>query len=208
MFWLALSLSYLLGSLPGSLIIGRLRGVDIRAQGSGNAGATNALRTQGKVFALATILIDVGKGMVASLLFARLAADNENAAFACAFAAVLGHCFPIFFGFRGGKGAGTGLGALAPLIPATALAALSSWLICLIATGYVGLSTTIAALVGVIGVLYLSAVPSPAIFFAIATFLLIAAMHHGNMRRLINGSEFRFEKAQIWRRWLGKNKLR
>jgi acyl phosphate:glycerol-3-phosphate acyltransferase len=203
MFWLAITLSYLLGSLPGSLIVGRLRGVDIRQQGSGNAGATNALRTQGKYFALATMLIDVGKGMLASLLLASLAAAPE-APYACALAAVLGHCFPLFFGFRGGKGAGTGLGALAPLMPTTALAALTSWLLCLIGTGYVGLSTTIAALVGALMVWFVTPLSIPASHYAMACFLLIAVMHHGNLRRLFAGTEFRFEKAQIWRGWLRK----
>ncbi len=202
-FTLALTLSYLLGSLSGSLIVGRLRGVDIRKLGSGNAGATNALRTQGKIFAAATVLIDAGKGALAALVIAKLSPERPEAAFACAFAAVLGHCFPVFFGFRGGKGAGTAFGAMLALIPYTAIVALSAWLICLIATGYVGLSTVIAALTAAIAVLAVTPLPMPTILYAQATFLLIACLHHGNIRRLISGTESRFEKARLLRRFFG-----
>lgn len=202
MFALALVLSYLLGSLSGSLIVGRLRGVDIRTQGSGNAGATNALRTQGKVFAALTVLIDAGKGAFAALLIAKLCPERPEAAFACAFSAVLGHCFPVFFGFRGGKGAGTAFGAMIALIPITALVAIAAWLISLISTGYVGLSTVIAALVAAIAVLTITPIPMPALIYVEATFLLIALLHHGNIRRLIAGTEARFEKIRLLRRFL------
>ena len=111
-------LAYLLGSVSGSLLLGRLKKVDIRAQGSGNAGGTNAFRTQGPVFAIGVVLIDVGKGFVAawwipSLVFGNQAALLESGliVMACGFAAVLGHCFPIWHGFRGGKGAATAVGA-------------------------------------------------------------------------------------------------
>ena len=203
-FALALTLSYLLGSLSGSLIVGRLRGVDIRKLGSGNAGATNALRTQGKIFAAATVLIDAGKGALAALVIAKLSPERPESAFACAFAAVLGHCFPVFFGFRGGKGAGTALGAMLALIPYTALIALSAWLICLIGTGYAGLSTVIAALTGALAVLTITPIPMPALLYAQAIFLLIAGLHHGNIRRLFAGTESRFEKARLLRRFFGR----
>lgn len=202
-FALALVLSYLLGSLAGSLIVGRLRGVDIRMQGSGNAGATNALRTQGKLFAAATVLIDVGKGVLAAWVIAKLSPERPEAAFACAFAAVLGHCFPIFFGFRGGKGAGTAFGAMLALIPFAALCAIGVWLLCLISTGYVGLSTVIAALTGAIVVLTITPLPVPTILYAEATFLLIAILHHGNIRRLLAGTESRFEKVRLLKRFFG-----
>src|SRR4249920_691181 len=110
----AVLLSYLLGSLSGSLLIGRLHGVDIRRAGSGNAGGTNAFRTQGWRFALGVALIDVGKGVAATWLgmhVAAVAPSPVDTAYAqaalCGFAAVVGHCWPVFFGFRGGKGAAT-----------------------------------------------------------------------------------------------------
>ena len=205
-FGITLALSYLLGSLSGSLIVGRLRGVDIRTLGSGNAGATNALRTQGKIFAAATVLIDAGKGAFAALVIAKLSPERPEAAFACTLSAVLGHCFPIFFGFRGGKGAGTAFGAMLALIPFTALIAIAAWLTSLISTGYVGLSTVIAALTAGVALLTITPLPMPAQLYAEATFLLIALLHHGNIRRLIAGTESRFEKIWLLQRFFARRR--
>src|SRR6201996_508431 len=107
--------SYLLGSIIGSLVVGRLRGgVDIRKLGSGNAGGTNALRTQGKVFAFWVMVIDIGKGWLATKVLAPLvvpglfyAVDVEGIAALCGFAVILGHVYPVWYGFRGGKGVAT-----------------------------------------------------------------------------------------------------
>ncbi len=107
-------LAYLLGSFSGSLMLGALRKVDIRLSGSGNAGGTNAFRTQGLRFALGVVLIDVAKGVLAAALISRLhflggggAGDYSTQALLCGFAAIVGHCFPVWHGFRGGKGAAT-----------------------------------------------------------------------------------------------------
>jgi len=112
-------LAYLLGSVSGSLMLGRLKKVDIRSLGSGNAGGTNAFRTQGLVFALGVVVIDVGKGFLAAWWIPALGlgglpaiADSNLLAMACGLAAVVGHCFPIWHGFRGGKGAATAVGVL------------------------------------------------------------------------------------------------
>ena len=120
-------LSYLVGSLTGALIVGKLAGgIDIRTQGSGNAGGTNALRTQGKWFALRVILIDIGKGFLPPWLFPVLVLpgvplDPELSRtwlmLACAGASVIGHCYPVWFGFAGGKGAATAIGALLGIAP-------------------------------------------------------------------------------------------
>jgi len=120
-------LSYLLGSLLGSLLVGRLRGVDIREQGSGNAGGTNALRTQGWGFALGVIVIDVGKALLAvgvlpglalPLIGVDPAVDRDWLIVCCAMAVVVGHVYPVWYEFRGGKGAATLIGAVAVLSPA------------------------------------------------------------------------------------------
>src|SRR5208283_2707202 len=106
-------IAYLLGSLLASLILGRIRGVDIRKMGSGNAGATNALRTQGKVFGLAVLLLDIGKGVLAvrwvpGLSLPGVGVDpglsREWLTLACGLAVIVGHVYPVWFGFRGGKG--------------------------------------------------------------------------------------------------------
>src|SRR5687767_15902764 len=98
-------MAYLLGSIVGALAIGQLRGVDIRTLGSGNAGGTNALRTQGWRFALGVVLIDVGKGALAAALASRLPLPGSAWMLAAVLAAVAGHVWPVFHGFRGGKGA-------------------------------------------------------------------------------------------------------
>jgi len=107
----------------------------------------------------------------------------------------------VFFGFRGGKGAGTAFGALLALIPCTALIAISAWLICLISTGYVGLSTVLAALAAALALLTITPIPVPALLYAEAIFLLIAFLHYGNIRRLFAGKENRFEKARVLKRF-------
>ena len=118
----------LLGSISGSLLLGRWRGLDIRRHGSGNAGGTNALRVGGWRFALGVVVIDVGKGALATLLGAwsldswAVPLDQNWQMASCAFAAVLGHCWPVFFGFRGGKGAGTAIGCILVLSPWIAVA--------------------------------------------------------------------------------------
>ena len=117
-------LAYLLGSVSGSLLLGKLRKVDIRGQGSGNAGGTNAFRTQGWLFALGVVIIDIGKGLVAAwfipaIIFGNTTAPMEQSTLVmvCGFAAVVGHCFPVWHGFRGGKGAATAVGALIIIEP-------------------------------------------------------------------------------------------
>ena len=198
-------LAYLLGSVSGSLLLGRIKKVDIRAQGSGNAGGTNAFRTQGLLFALGVVVIDIGKGFIAAwwiplLDFGGLSTnfDTNVLVMACGFASVLGHCFPIWHGFRGGKGAATAVGAMIVIEPWLILPLVITWLVTLIMTGYVGLSTVLAGF---------SLIPSAwamndnslMIFSAIlALFLLFT--HRGNIRNLLDGTEHRFERIHIFSR--------
>ena len=150
-------IAYLLGSIVGALVIGQLRGVDIRTMGSGNAGGTNALRTQGLGFAAATVVIDVGKGWLAAgwlpgLAVPGVAADPAIArdwlAVSCAAAAVAGHVWPLWHDFRGGKGGATLAGALLALAPVLLAVAVGAWLLVIALTGFVGLATVAAAVVG------------------------------------------------------------
>lgn len=198
-------LAYLLGSISGSLLLGRIKKVDIRSLGSGNAGGTNAFRTQGLLFALGVVVIDIGKGFVAARFiplidfgFSMPIADSELLVMACGFAAVLGHCFPLWHGFRGGKGAGTAVGAIIVIQPWLLLPLAMTWLVTLIMTGYVGLSTVLAGF---------SLIPSAwamnddrlMIFSAVLAFFLLF-MHRANMRKLRNGTEYRFERIHIFSR--------
>jgi len=209
--WLALLLAYLIGSLSGSLVLGRLlggrfQGVDIRTQGSGNAGATNALRTRGWRFALAVLVIDVGKGMLVAGVFPALIVASQQTAFfwsgaslgaAFVLAAALGHCYPIWHGFRGGKGAGTLFGGHLLLAPTSAGIALLVWLLCLTRTGFVGLSTVLAGIALALAALWL--VPDQGYqWLCMAAALLLLFTHRGNLQRLRAGTESRFAKAKLW----------
>lgn len=204
MIWLVLLLgAYLLGSLSGSLLLGRWRGVDVRRHGSGNAGGTNALRTLGWRFALGVVLIDVGKGALAVWLALRFAPPDAPAgvialAWSAAVLAIVGHTWPVFYGFRGGKGAATLLGALAVIWPLSLPWFLGCWLITIGITGYVGLATILAALSLIVQGM-LSGAVNRLVFVTIAA-LLIIYNHRENIRRLRAGYESRFERARVLRR--------
>ena len=194
-------LAYLIGSVSGSMLLGTLRGVDIRTMGSGNAGGTNALRTQGWQFALGVVAIDIAKGWAAAWLAGRYFADTLQPQWlvsVAAMAAILGHMFPIYHRFRGGKGAATYIGALVAISPLLIAPIFAVWLITLLATGYVSLATMLAALSGpVLGLLM--ARPDPVVWFAVGSAVMIVLAHWSNIRRLRAGVENRFEKVRILR---------
>jgi glycerol-3-phosphate acyltransferase PlsY len=197
------TLAYGLGGVLGSLVVGYLRGgVDIRNVGSGNPGGTNALRTQGKWFAFWVMLIDVGKGIAAVAVIPRLEIpgvgidseiDRALIVYAVAYAAILGHVFPLWFGFRGGKGGATAAGLLCYLAPMIAVPILLTWIAVIFFTGYVGVATVAAAL-GAAG--YVGAVELPdrqgLFVFASLVAALIVYTHRGNLRRMLDGTESRF----------------
>lgn len=198
-----LLVAYLLGSISGALVVGRFRRVDIRTLGSGNAGGTNAFRTQGLAFAAAVVAIDVGKGMLATLvgvLPVGLAWPSPLAqGLACGYACAIGHVWPVFHGFRGGKGAATLAGALVAVSPGAAVLPVIVWLATLATTGYASLSTLLAA--GSLPVALLLVASgrtfAPFMGFAFASIALIAWTHRDNLRRLRAGTEHRFERARV-----------
>ena len=191
-------IGYLLGSLMGALLIGVARGVDIRDQGSGNAGGTNALRTQGFWFAAGVVVIDVGKGMLAAGWLpewdipgiARDAGiDRGWLAAGCAAAAVAGHVWPLFHEFRGGKGGATLVGALLALAPAVVPVALAGWFLIVLLTGFVGLATMVAAASVPVAVWFLGP-PSASLFaFTAAMAAFLAWTHRSNIERMRRGNE-------------------
>ena len=199
-------LAYLLGSISGSLLLGALRNVDIRRAGSGNAGGTNAFRTQGLRFALAVVVIDVGKGVIAALLLPHLQLPAMNGFFAvptlavlCGFAAVVGHCYPVWHGFRGGKGAATSVGVLCVIQPLALLPMLGTWLLVLGISGWVGLATMLAGISLVPAMLWLQA-STLQFGFSIVLAIFLLLTHRHNIYNMLKGSEYRFEKAMI-RSW-------
>ena len=197
-------LAYLIGALLGSLILGLLRGVDIRAMGSGNAGATNALRTQGKAFALAVLLIDAGKGVLAvrwlpPAMLPGIGQDpdlsREWLTLACAFAVILGHVYPVWFGFRGGKGAATMIGVAGSLDPRLLVPVLLCWFAVLLLTGYVGLATMIAAVALVVAAHLLEPADLPLLGFCILVAAFVIYTHRSNIARMWTGQE---NRARVW----------
>ncbi|HEX3881354.1 MAG TPA: glycerol-3-phosphate 1-O-acyltransferase PlsY [Stellaceae bacterium] len=180
-------IGYLLGSVPWGLLLTKACGYgDIRTIGSGNIGATNVLRTGNKALAAATLVLDLVKGLVAVWIGALWGPD---AALAAAAAVVVGHMFPVWLGFRGGKGGATALGVLFALSWPVALAAVGLWLLTGILFRYSSLATLIAtAGSAVIAGLTLD---SHRTLLIIAIAILIVLRHHENVRRLIGGTENR-----------------
>lgn len=201
--------AYLLGSVMGGVLVARWRGTgDLRDSGSGNLGATNALRTQGTAFALTVLAIDIGKGLAAVLLLPALAwpaADpavpREAVVYLCGLAVIAGHVWPLWQGFRGGKGAATAIGTVVVLAPALAPALLLVWLAIATTTGYVGLATVSAAAVAPL--LVLAGYPTGApgfVAYALPVALFIAWTHRRNLAALRNGTERRTEGLMLRRR--------
>lgn len=185
---LAALLAYLAGSIPFGMVMARLFGLgDLREIGSGNIGATNVLRTGNKLAAFLTLVLDAGKGGIAVVIARAVLA--EDAAQIAGFAAFLGHCFPVYLGFRGGKGVATWLGTLLGLAWPVFLAAGATWL----ATAAIFRISSLAALVAALLTplwAWLLGFPSMVVLL-VALGVLIFVRHHENIRRILDGSESR-----------------
>jgi glycerol-3-phosphate acyltransferase PlsY len=182
--------------------------VDIRRLGSGNAGGTNALRTQGWLFAIAVVVIDVGKAVLAVGWLPPLELpvigidprlDREWLAVACAVAVVVGHVYPVWYEFRGGKGAATLVGAVAVLAPAALLPVVLVWLGCVMLTGYVGLGTILGTASLPVYFALSRPVSMALLCFALLMSLFIAYTHRGNIERMRQGSENRARRLWLLR---------
>jgi glycerol-3-phosphate acyltransferase PlsY len=201
-------LAYLLGTLLGSLILGRLRGVDIRGMGSGNAGATNALRTQGKLFGFLVLLVDIAKGVftvwwlpTAALPAIGIDPDlpREWLTVACGFAVIVGHVYPVWFGFRGGKGAATMVGVVAGMELRLLVPLLVSWFLVLVLWGYVSLATMLSGAVLVLAVCILEPNNVPLLSFCAAMALFVVYTHRSNIARMRAGRESRVRRLWLFR---------
>ncbi len=200
--------AYLLGSIVGSLLIGKLRGVDIRTMGSGNAGATNMLRTQGRVAALAVLLIDLGKGWVATGLLASSALPGVPPAepgmrtwlpAACGLAVIVGHIYPLWYGFRGGKGVATFLGAVLGINAGLVLVMVLTWLVAVILFGFVGLASMVSAAAVAVAIAARSSSPgTPLLAFGVLAALLIIYTHRANIGRMLAGNESRARRLWLF----------
>ncbi len=185
----AFALAYLIGSIPFGLVLTRLAHTgDIRLIGSGSIGATNVLRTGRKGLAAATVLLDGGKGALAVAIAWQFGPDMAVLAAA---GAVLGHCFPVWLRFKGGKGVATALGVWLALAPAVGALACLGWLLVAVATRYSSLSALLTLAVAPVSAWYLEGPQIAEVGAAIA--VLVCIRHHQNIRRLLKGKENRIE---------------
>ena len=197
-------LGYLIGSISGSLLLGKFKKVDNRNLGSGNAGATNPFRSIGPFFALGTLLIDIMKGYLPVILFSPyidMSLDQDLIKILIGISCVLGHVYPIFYSFKGGKGAGTLLGVIAAIFPSSISLVFSIWILVLIFTGYVGLSTIFAGLALVVSTYfwYSPGIYSAFGFFTILISIFLIFTHRSNISRMIEGKENQFQKVMIFK---------
>ena len=185
------AVAYLIGSIPFSFLVARAFGVhDVRRVGSGNVGATNVLRNAGKAAGALALLLDLGKGAAASALAGKLAPGDAVLPAAAAVSAVVGHMFPVWLRFEGGKGVATGLGAFAPLAPRAALAALLAFAVVAAGTRYVSLGS-VAGGAALAAVAFVLRGPDPVAIAAAFTFALVVFRHRSNLRRILGGTERR-----------------
>jgi glycerol-3-phosphate acyltransferase PlsY len=194
--WVVILISYLLGSIPfGYLIVKARRGSDIRNAGSGNIGAANVTRVAGTIAGIATLALDAGKGYLAVYLAGRLTRGNIRWIMVAALFAVLGHLFPVWLGFRGGRGVATGLGVFLPICWKAVVVALVIWIAVVLFWRYVSLGSIIAAaaLPLLVYVLYApgNAPPHVVSVVSVAISVLVIWKHQPNIGRLINGTESR-----------------
>ncbi len=182
-------LAYLAGSIPFALVIVRLlTGRDIRSIGSGNVGATNATRAAGWPAGLLVLVLDVAKGMVPVLLMQTYDPAARWMG-ATAVAAVLGHCFPVWLGFRGGKGIATGFGAFVPIAPLPLALAVGVWLVVVALLRIVSLASLAAAASFPIWTAFVGRFPPATVLAATVFAAVVITRHHRNIRRLAEGTE-------------------
>jgi glycerol-3-phosphate acyltransferase PlsY len=183
----AVALAYLLGSIPFAWLVSRRHGVDIRTVGSGNPGASNVLRSVGVAAGMVVLILDVAKGTLAVLIAQWMGVDLAMLV-AAAVAAIVGHVFPLWFGFRGGKGVATAAGVFAVLLPVGLIVAVAVFLVTVAITRFVSVGSLLAAGALVIVALARGA-PSAVIIGATIVMVIIINGHRANLARLIAGTE-------------------
>lgn len=198
-------IAYLIGSFPTGYIAGRLRGVDIRTLGSGNVGATNVLRVLGKQFGYPVFVVDFCKGLIPVLLAGVIARRCEFAPFAtdlciaiAGIFSVVGHSYPLWLGFKGGKGVATSLGVMFGISWIAAAIAFATWIVTFTISRYVSVASIVAAIALPIAMsilLFLHNLRSPVlVYFSSFLTAIVIVRHRSNLSRLFSGTEPRFEK--------------
>ena len=199
--------SYFIGSIPFGYLVARLRGIDVRKHGSGNIGATNVFRTLGPKWGITVFFCDAGKGVAAVLLakhFQIILSDGfpvpaVAGGILAAILCIIGHSFPIWLGFKGGKGVATSAGVMCGLLPLSSLIGFLVWCLVFFVTRYVSIASMVSACALALSVLVIPANPSerwPLFALASVAVLLIFWRHRSNIERLRNGTEHRWEKKK------------
>jgi glycerol-3-phosphate acyltransferase PlsY len=201
--WWTVILAYVIGATPFGFLAGKLRGIDIRQHGSGNIGATNVLRTLGKPIGIAVLILDVLKGLAPVLIARGVAGQGPNGSLvsiAAAVAAILGHNYTFWLGFKGGKGIATSAGALAPILPIPFFVAAGLWLASFAISRYVSVASILAALSLPVTASIQMALAGEwdlaVLIFAVFLTVMAIWRHRSNIQRLRNGQENRFEPGR------------
>ena len=193
---LLLLAAYLTGAIPTSYIVGRTRGIDLRKEGSGNLGATNAFRVLGWRAATPVFIVDIFKGFFPTFFFPLWdKADSPHLALAYGAAAIVGHVFSVYVRFKGGKGVATSAGVLLALAPVAVLAALIIWGTLVFTTGYVSLASIVAAAVLPFVILAVQGI-GPVFYLSLALAAFVIFAHRANIKRLMRGEEHSFRKKK------------
>lgn len=192
-------LAYLIGAIPFAYIIASFKGIDIRKVGSGNVGATNVFRAVSKPLGILTFILDAAKGWLpvalSPLIFKLMSGTESQELYLkviCGVAAVLGHTYPVYLSFRGGKGVATGAGALVSIAPYSLIVGLSVWIITFVLSRYVALASIVSALSVAVSswIFYGKDILLPIVLSSLTT--IIIWRHKSNIVRLINGTEYKF----------------
>ena len=189
--------SYFFGAIPFGLIIARSQGVNIRAQGSGNIGATNVYRVMGKNWGLFTFLLDALKGFIPAYFFVEWSGSHEIVGVYCGLMAIIGHSFPICLCFKGGKGVATSAGMLLGVAPYAVGIGLISWIVFMVLFRYVSLASILATIIVSVTVWMQDAQPLISQWLITLLSLLIIWLHRSNIERLFKGTENRFGKKGV-----------
>ena len=185
-------IAYLLGSIPfGYLIVRWQKGIDVRSVGSGSIGATNVMRNLGILGFAATFILDVGKGLIAVVLASKMTSGDSTWIAAAALAAVLGHCFPVWLGFHGGKGVATGVGVFIALAPVQVVLVLVIFAVVVAIWRYISLGSMVATAAFPLLVYLMKHPPFQVVLGAAGAAVVIIASHHANIVRLFKGTENR-----------------
>jgi glycerol-3-phosphate acyltransferase PlsY len=200
-FFVAALVGYLIGAIPFGYIIARIYGIrDIRLVGSGNVGAANVWRSAGPSAGILVLIFDIGKGVAAVLVASFMPATDtviEYLKLTAGFAAVMGHVFPVYLSFRGGKGVNTALGVMITLLPVEALIALTAFIITVVVSRYISLGSVLASIAffAVVLIRWLLDFSGTHTVYVPASFLLVVLIvlaHRSNIKRLLSGDENRF----------------